>query len=191
MCYYGCRFQPRCDETHVRRKEQPIRVSPDSEESHCPRGVQRTCLEKFWTSWDPETTSCTTVSGIYVDGLIYVKSHETGPEHHGVAFRPPLLPQFYLDRLKLSILSILFRFVGMEFQNTPDYHGWTEINLNAALIGLTTFFFFTRMYVRAIMTKTLGWDDAIATLAYLMLIVQSSLDIRGEYPAALLPCNGD
>lgn len=67
----------------------------------------------------------------------------------------------------------------MEFQNTPDYHGYTEINLNAALIGLTTLFFATRIYVRAFMTKTLGLDDAFASIAYVLLVVQSSLDIRG------------
>ncbi|OIW34171.1 hypothetical protein CONLIGDRAFT_570796, partial [Coniochaeta ligniaria NRRL 30616] len=66
----------------------------------------------------------------------------------------------------------------MEFQNTPDYHGYTEINLNAALIGLTTLFFATRIYVRAFMTKTLGLDDAFASIAYVLLVVQSSLDIR-------------
>lgn len=71
-------------------------------------------------------------------------------------------------------------FTTMDFQNTPDYHGYTEINLNAALIGLTTLFFGTRIYVRAVMTKTLGLDDAVAAIAYVLLVVQSTMDIRGE-----------
>ncbi|KAB5518048.1 hypothetical protein GE09DRAFT_1230721 [Coniochaeta sp. 2T2.1] len=69
----------------------------------------------------------------------------------------------------------------MDFQNTPDYHGYIEVNLNSALIGFTTLFYGTRMYVRGFMTKTLGWDDAFATLAYCMLVVQSSLDIRAVW----------
>jgi hypothetical protein len=68
----------------------------------------------------------------------------------------------------------------LDFQKTPDYHGYIEINLNSALIGFTTLFYGTRMYVRAFMTKSLSWDDAFATIAYMMLVVQSSLDIHGE-----------
>jgi hypothetical protein len=75
----------------------------------------------------------------------------------------------------------------MDFQDTPDYHGYTEINLNAALIGLTTLFFGTRIYVRAFMTKTLGLDDAFASVAYLLLVAQSALDIRGKCPSGFSP----
>jgi hypothetical protein len=53
-----------------------------------------------------------------------------------------------------------------DFKSTPDYHGYTEIDLNAALIGFSTLFFGTRIYVRAFMTKTLGWDDFFALIGY-------------------------
>lgn len=48
-----------------------------------------------------------------------------------------------------------------DFKNTPDYHGYIEIDPNAALIGFSTLFFGTRIYVRAFMTKTLGWENCL------------------------------
>ncbi|KAI1502901.1 hypothetical protein F5X99DRAFT_407707 [Biscogniauxia marginata] len=66
----------------------------------------------------------------------------------------------------------------MDFCNTADYHGYTEINLNACLISLSTVIYGLRIYNRAFMTKTLGLDDGIATIAYLLLVVQSAMDIN-------------
>ncbi|KAI0024294.1 hypothetical protein F4780DRAFT_655723 [Xylariomycetidae sp. FL0641] len=66
----------------------------------------------------------------------------------------------------------------MDFRGTPDYHGNIEISFNACLIGLSTVFYGLRMYTRVFMTKTLGLDDGVATIAYIMLVVQSALDIN-------------
>lgn len=59
-----------------------------------------------------------------------------------------------------------------DFKDTPDYHGYTEINLNACLIAFSTLFFGTRIYVRAFMTKTLGWDDAFALIGFVCFFPQ-------------------
>ncbi|KAI1495133.1 hypothetical protein F5X96DRAFT_613549 [Biscogniauxia mediterranea] len=66
----------------------------------------------------------------------------------------------------------------MDFHDTSDYHGRIEINLNAFLISLSTVIYGLRIYNRAFMTRTLGLDDGIATIAYFLLVVQSSMDIN-------------
>ncbi|KAI1641255.1 hypothetical protein F4809DRAFT_252 [Biscogniauxia mediterranea] len=66
----------------------------------------------------------------------------------------------------------------MDFRDTSDYHGRIEINLNAFLISLSTVIYGLRIYNRAFMTRTLGLDDGIATIAYFLLVVQSSMDIN-------------
>lgn len=66
----------------------------------------------------------------------------------------------------------------MDFSNTPDWHGGIELEINGSLIALSTVFLGMRLYVRAFMTKALGWDDLIAGIAWALLVTQSSLDIR-------------
>ncbi|KAK3684112.1 hypothetical protein B0T22DRAFT_384082 [Podospora appendiculata] len=65
-----------------------------------------------------------------------------------------------------------------DFSQTPDYHGQTEISLNAALIAFSTVFLGLRFYVRGFMTKSMGFDDLVAGLAYTLLVIQSTMDIR-------------
>ncbi|ORY55907.1 uncharacterized protein BCR38DRAFT_490913 [Pseudomassariella vexata] len=66
----------------------------------------------------------------------------------------------------------------MDFRSSPDYLGWREINLNSCLIAISTLAFGFRIYARAFMSgKTLGLDDAVASVAYVLIVVQSSLDI--------------
>ncbi|KAK3934313.1 hypothetical protein QBC46DRAFT_300024 [Diplogelasinospora grovesii] len=67
---------------------------------------------------------------------------------------------------------------NVDFQDTPDYLGYRETYLNGFLIAFSTVFFALRIYVRAFMTKTLGWDDAIAGVAYAILVAQSGMDIH-------------
>ncbi|KAL7623267.1 hypothetical protein AAE478_006948 [Parahypoxylon ruwenzoriense] len=66
----------------------------------------------------------------------------------------------------------------MDLSKIPDYHGDTEIGLNGWLIGFSTIFYGLRIFVRVYMTKSPGLDDGIATLAYILLVVQSSMDIN-------------
>jgi len=66
----------------------------------------------------------------------------------------------------------------MDFSHTPGWKGDLEINLNSCLIAFSTIFLGMRLYVRFVMTHNPGWDDAMAGLAYVMLIVQSAMDIR-------------
>jgi len=65
-----------------------------------------------------------------------------------------------------------------DFSGTPDWHGGVEIQTNGCLIAFSTIFLGMRLYVRAFMTKVLGWDDLIACIAWAFLVVQSTLDIR-------------
>ncbi|KAK0610706.1 hypothetical protein B0T17DRAFT_621166 [Bombardia bombarda] len=55
---------------------------------------------------------------------------------------------------------------GFDFSTIPGYKGNIEITLNATLIALPTLFFGIRLYVRAFMTKALGFDDLVAGLAW-------------------------
>ncbi|KAI2625771.1 hypothetical protein GGR54DRAFT_513407 [Hypoxylon sp. NC1633] len=65
-----------------------------------------------------------------------------------------------------------------KFANKPDYHGDVETSLNGLLIGLSTFLFGLRIFVRTSMTKSPGLDDGIAAIAYLLLVTQSTMDIH-------------
>ncbi|KAH8895482.1 hypothetical protein GQ53DRAFT_804326 [Thozetella sp. PMI_491] len=64
------------------------------------------------------------------------------------------------------------------FTQTDDYMGARETILQAVLIGFSTIFFAMRVYARGFMTKTFGWDDALVAVAWVFVVVQSSLDIR-------------
>lgn len=55
---------------------------------------------------------------------------------------------------------------GTQYWETADYGGNLQRNLNISLIAISTVFFGIKLYVRAFMTKSLGWDDAVAFLAY-------------------------
>ncbi len=44
--------------------------------------------------------------------------------------------------------------------------GYVQVNLNAALIAISTTLVALRLYARAFMTVALGWDDLIATIAW-------------------------
>ncbi|KAI1408477.1 hypothetical protein F5Y13DRAFT_194340 [Hypoxylon sp. FL1857] len=66
----------------------------------------------------------------------------------------------------------------MDFSSTSDYRGDTEIGLNAGLIGFSTLFYGLRLFVRINMTKSPGLDDAIAGIAFLLLVLLSAADIH-------------
>ncbi|KAK4216902.1 hypothetical protein QBC37DRAFT_415995 [Rhypophila decipiens] len=66
----------------------------------------------------------------------------------------------------------------MDFSHTPGWHGGIEQRLNGSLIALSTIFLGMRLYVRAFMTKAMGWDDLIAGIAWALLVTQSAMDIR-------------
>jgi hypothetical protein len=55
---------------------------------------------------------------------------------------------------------------GTQFWETADYGGYVQRNLNISLVVISTTFFGIRLYVRFFMTKSPGWDDAVASLAY-------------------------
>lgn len=55
---------------------------------------------------------------------------------------------------------------GTEFWETDDYRGAGQRNLNAALIAFSSAFLAIRLYVRLFMTKSPGWDDGLAGLAW-------------------------
>jgi hypothetical protein len=58
---------------------------------------------------------------------------------------------------------------GTNFWKTPDYKGAGQRNLNICLIAFSTLFISLRVYVRVFMTKTPGWDDAVAVFAWASL----------------------
>ncbi|KAI1396418.1 hypothetical protein F4819DRAFT_134668 [Hypoxylon fuscum] len=66
----------------------------------------------------------------------------------------------------------------MDFNDTPNYRGHTEIGLSAWLIGFSTLFYGLRLVVRVSMTKSPGLDDGIAGIAYLLLLTHSIIDIH-------------
>ncbi|KAI0123770.1 hypothetical protein BJ170DRAFT_93968 [Xylariales sp. AK1849] len=65
-----------------------------------------------------------------------------------------------------------------DFSQTTDYQGFRQRDLNICLIVFSTVFVFTRLYVRAFMTKKMGLDDSIIVVAYLLFTVFSGLEIR-------------
>ncbi|KAI1649087.1 hypothetical protein F4815DRAFT_445932 [Daldinia loculata] len=69
----------------------------------------------------------------------------------------------------------------MESRGIPDPHGKAEIGVNGWLIGFSTIFYAIRIFVRISITKSLGLDDALAGIAYMLLVVQSGMDINAEF----------
>ncbi|ETS81055.1 hypothetical protein PFICI_06057 [Pestalotiopsis fici W106-1] len=63
------------------------------------------------------------------------------------------------------------------FDLPPDSRGSVLVNVNLALIVISSTLLFTRLYVRGFMVKALGLDDLLATIAYLILTTQSTLEI--------------
>ena len=57
-----------------------------------------------------------------------------------------------------------------DYRETADYRGHTELAANAALIGFSTLFFGMRIYARALMTKNIGADDAVALVAFVCFL---------------------
>ena len=52
------------------------------------------------------------------------------------------------------------------FDLPPGSRGSVLVNVNIALIVITSTLLFTRLYVRGFMVKALGLDDLLATIAY-------------------------
>ncbi|KAI4595727.1 hypothetical protein KJ359_006718 [Pestalotiopsis sp. 9143b] len=84
-----------------------------------------------------------------------------------------------------------------DFTSTTDYRGYLVRNLNICLIIISTIFVFSRLYVRAFMTKGLGMDDVATTVAYMLLVIFSGFEIQTvefgagahmyEIPEAFIP----
>ncbi|KAI0851359.1 hypothetical protein F5Y00DRAFT_20308 [Daldinia vernicosa] len=75
----------------------------------------------------------------------------------------------------------------MESRGVPDPHGQTatgintEIGINGWLIGFSTIFYAIRLYVRISITKSPGVDDALAGIAYMLLVTHCGMDIKAEF----------
>lgn len=54
----------------------------------------------------------------------------------------------------------------MDFRDTPEYHGSTEVGLSSGLIGMSTIMFGLRIFVRLFVTKSFGLDDGLTVVAY-------------------------
>lgn len=67
---------------------------------------------------------------------------------------------------------------GTKFWETSDWAGGRQADLNIALIVISGFFVGTRLYVRFMITKTPGWDDAITVLAFLVITSLSAFNIH-------------
>lgn len=67
-----------------------------------------------------------------------------------------------------------------DFTTTTDYRGYLVRNLNICLIIISTIFVFSRLYVRAFMTKGLGMDDVATTVAYMLLVIFSGFEIQSQ-----------
>ncbi|KAI4866682.1 hypothetical protein F4820DRAFT_239403 [Hypoxylon rubiginosum] len=65
----------------------------------------------------------------------------------------------------------------MDFRDTPEYHGSTEVGLSSGLIGMSTIMFGLRIFVRLFVTKSFGLDDGLTVVAYLALMVLTVMDI--------------
>lgn len=53
--------------------------------------------------------------------------------------------------------------------------GQPIFNLNVALIVITSALMIVRLYVRGIMTRSLGWDDLLAVFAWVSCLLLISL----------------
>jgi hypothetical protein len=69
---------------------------------------------------------------------------------------------------------------AFDFSQTSDYQGFVQRNLNICLIFFSTVFVFARLYVRTFMAKSLGPDDGMTVVAYLLLVAFSALEIRSK-----------
>ncbi|RSL80028.1 hypothetical protein CEP51_006885 [Fusarium floridanum] len=74
-----------------------------------------------------------------------------------------------------------------------DSHGYIMLNLNIALIVITSVIVSTRLYVRGVMIQALGWDDLLAFIAWILAVAHSSLEIvavghgAGSHMSSLTP----
>ncbi|KAH8671377.1 hypothetical protein BX600DRAFT_510056 [Xylariales sp. PMI_506] len=83
------------------------------------------------------------------------------------------------------------------FNLPADSLGGRLLNLNIALIAISTTLVSTRLFVRAFMVKALGWDDLLALIAFIILTTLSTFEILAvgvgsgthldEVPPELLP----
>ncbi|KAI0108322.1 hypothetical protein F4814DRAFT_451603 [Daldinia grandis] len=69
----------------------------------------------------------------------------------------------------------------MESRDGTDPYGRAEVGINGWLIGFSTVFYAVRLFVRISVTKSPGLDDALAGVAYMLLVVQSGMDINAEF----------
>jgi hypothetical protein len=67
---------------------------------------------------------------------------------------------------------------GTKFNETPDWAGGIQANLNIALIVISTLLIIIRLYVRFFMTKSPGWDDLVAVFAWGVVLSQSGWNIH-------------
>ncbi|KAF6844788.1 integral membrane protein [Colletotrichum musicola] len=59
----------------------------------------------------------------------------------------------------------------------PNSAGHHIFNLNLALIIVSTLMVWLRLYVRKVIVKALGWDDLIATVAWILCLTLSALEM--------------
>jgi len=70
--------------------------------------------------------------------------------------------------MKASTESLLYH---------PDSAGHHIFELNLALIIVSTILIFLRLFVRGFLVKALGWDDLIATVAWVLCVTLSALEM--------------
>lgn len=75
---------------------------------------------------------------------------------------------------------------GFEFKDTPGWKGYVQWNLNVTLIAISSLLILLRLGTRGILVKALGMDDAMAFLAFGVLVAFSALEIRGPFSMARL-----
>ncbi|KAI8960962.1 hypothetical protein F5Y11DRAFT_245473 [Daldinia sp. FL1419] len=69
----------------------------------------------------------------------------------------------------------------MESGSALDPNEKVELGINGWLIGFSTIFYALRLFVRISITKSPGLDDVLAGVAFILLIVQSGLDINAVF----------
>ncbi|KAH7193026.1 uncharacterized protein B0J16DRAFT_316704 [Fusarium flagelliforme] len=65
---------------------------------------------------------------------------------------------------------------GMNY-DPENFTGQVILNLNVALVVITSVFMLVRLYVRAIMTRGLGRDDVLATIAWCLITALSCIEV--------------
>lgn len=58
----------------------------------------------------------------------------------------------------------------------PDSGGWILERLNIALIVVSSIVWILRINVRAFMLRSLGWDDLVATVGFVSLVIPSVMN---------------